>query len=176
MIVKSQGYKKRRVTIKANPWTIYQQNLWPGTKNYERRLVMVGTTMVSGTQATERRAKNTAGGGLCGVRRAITCFAPAVKTLLGHSSGVPIDLSTPEVFCLSSTRHRKVVQNPQATERGWGEVVVKPNTAGGSMGRARFRHRKAVQNPHSVQANTHDYFLRDLRLVGSTRHRKAAQT
>ena len=32
-------------------------------------------------------------------------------------SGVPMDLSKPDVFCLSSTRHRKVVQNPQATER-----------------------------------------------------------
>ena len=38
-------------------------------------------------------------------------------------------------FCLSSTRHRKVVQNPKTTERG--EVVIKPNTAGGSVGRAR---------------------------------------
>ena len=38
-------------------------------------------------------------------------------------SGVPKDLSTPDVFCLSSTRHRKVVQNPQATEKR--EVVQK---------------------------------------------------
>ena len=51
------------------------------------------------------------------VRRRSIFFVPAVKTLLGHSVGVPIDLSTPDVFCLSSNRHRKVVQNPQATER-----------------------------------------------------------
>ena len=73
-----------------------------------------------------------------------------------------IDLSTPDVFCLSSNRHRKV-----------------------------------VPNPHSVQADTHDYFLRrpkagrlhpssksgpgmiisygDLRLVGSARHQKVVQ-
>ena len=38
------------------------------------------------------------GGGLGGVRRALTCFVPAVNTLLGHSVGVPIVLSTPDVF------------------------------------------------------------------------------
>ena len=38
-------------------------------------------------------------------------------------------------------------------------MVVKLNTAGGSVRRARCRHRKVVQNPHSVQADTHDYFL-----------------
>ena len=43
-------------------------------------------------------------------------FCPSRKN---HCSvGVPIDLSTPGDFSLSSTRHRKVVQNPQATERG----------------------------------------------------------
>ena len=85
-------------------------------------------------------------------------FCPShKKTLLGHSVGMPIDLSTPDVFCLSSTRHRKVVQSPQSTESGGGGgVVVKPNTAGGSG----CRHRKVVQNPHFVQADTHDYFLR----------------
>ena len=73
------------------------------------------------------------------------------------------------------------------------EVVVKSNTSGGSVGRAQ----KVFQNPHSVQADTHDYFLPrpkagrfhpasksgpdmiisrgDLRLVGSTRHRKVVQ-
>ena len=70
---------------------------WPGTKKCERRLVRQGTTMVGGTQATERRVKNIAGGGLGGVRRDLTCFIPAVQTLLGHSVGVPIDLSTPNV-------------------------------------------------------------------------------
>ena len=92
----------------------------------------------------------------------------------------------------------------QATERrvkntvgGGGEMLAKPNTAGSSVGRARCRHRKVVQNPHSVQADTHDYFLRrpkagrlhpssksgpdmiiscgDLRLVGSARHQKVVQ-
>ena len=29
-------------------------------------------------------------------------------------------------------------------------MVVKPNAAGGSVGRARCRHRKVAQNPHSV--------------------------
>ena len=80
----------------------------------------------------ERGLKNTAGGSVWRAR-----------------SGVPIDLSTSDVyfFCLSSTRHRKVVRNPQATE-GEREVVVKPNTAGGSVGLARCRHQKVVQNPH----------------------------
>ena len=32
-------------------------------KNWKRMLVRVGTTMVGGTQATERGVKNTAGGG-----------------------------------------------------------------------------------------------------------------
>ena len=108
-------------------------------KKCERRLVGVETSMLGGTQATERRMKNTA-------------------------------------------RRR---------------VVVKLNTVGGSVGRARCRHRKVVQNPHSVKADTHDYFLRrpkadrlrpssksgpdmiiscgDLRLVGSTRHQKVVQ-
>ena len=76
-------------------------------------------------------------------------------------------------------------------------MVVKPNTAGGSVGRARCRHQKVVQSPLSVQADTHDYSLRrpkagrlhpssksgpvmiiscgDLRLVGSTRHPKVVQ-
>ena len=123
-------------------------------------------------------------------------FFPAVKNTAGALGGVPINLSMLDVFfCLSSTRHRKVVQNPQATKRGG--VFVKPNTAGGSVGRARCRHRKVVQNTHSVQDDTHDYFLRrpkagrlhtssksgpdmiiscgDLRLAGSTRHRKVVQ-
>ena len=55
-------------------------------------------------------------------------FVPAVKTLLGHSVGVPIDLSTPDVFCLSSNRH------PESPGHREERVVVKPNTAGGSVG------------------------------------------
>ena len=60
------------------------------------------------TKLTEKRVKNTArcvwggeGGGSVGSARSV----------------VPKDLSTPDVFCFSSTRHRKVVPNPQATER-----------------------------------------------------------
>ena len=34
--------------------------------------------------------------------------------------------------------------------REGGEVVVKPNTAGGSVGRARCRHRKVVQNLYTT--------------------------
>ena len=49
--------------IKAHSWTIYQQNFLAWHKNCERRLIRVGTTMVGGTQATERGVKNTAGGG-----------------------------------------------------------------------------------------------------------------
>ena len=158
--------------------------------------------MAGGTQATERRLiKKTLLGGLIGVIRALTCFVLAVKiTAKALGDGADRFIYAQRFFvvffCMSSTRHRKVVQNPQATGRGE-EVVVKPNTAGGSMGRARCRHRKVVQNPHSVQANTHDYFLRrptacrlhqssrsgpdmiiscgDLRLVGSSRHRKVVQ-
>ena len=49
------------------------------------------------------------------VRRGTKMFCPSRKK---HCSvGVPIDLSTPDVFCLSSTRHRKIVQNHQATKR-----------------------------------------------------------
>ena len=69
----------------------------------------------------ERGVKNTAGGSVGRAR-----------------SGVPMDVSTPDVFCLSSNRHRKMYQNPQATERR--EVVVKLNAAGGSG----CRHRKVV--------------------------------
>ena len=103
-----------------------------------------------------------------------------------------------------------MVGGTQASERrlkntAGGEVVVKPNTTGGSG----CRHRKVVQNPPppSVQADTHDYFLRrpkagrlhpssksgpespplsklthmiiscgDLRPVGSIRHRKVVRT
>ena len=87
-----------------------------------------------------------------------------------------------------------MVGGTQATESrvktllgmGGGRSGCKPNTAGGS-----------VQNSHSVQADTHDYFLRrpkagrlhpssksgpdmiiscgDLRVVGYTRHRKVSQ-
>ena len=93
-----------------------------------------------------------------------------------------------------------MVGGTQASERrlkntAGGEVVVKPNTTGGSG----CRHRKVVQThpPPSVQADTHDYFLRrpkasqlhpssksgpdmiiccgDQRLVGSTRHQKVVQ-
>ena len=108
--------------------------------------------------------------------------------------GVPIDLSKPDVFLLEFHPPSKSGPESPGHREGGGGVVVKPNTARGSVGRAQCRHRKVVQNPHSVQADTHDYFLRrpkagrlhpsskngpdmiiscgDLRLVGSTRHRK----
>ena len=56
--------------------------------------------------------------------------------------------------------HRRVDQNSWVTERGGGEVVVKPNTAGGSVGRARWRHRKVVQNLYTTtwQSNIFDPF------------------
>ena len=48
-------------------------------KNWEHRLVRVGTNMVGGTQAAERGMKNTAGGGGGGglgwVRQALTFFS-----------------------------------------------------------------------------------------------------
>ena len=98
-----------------------------------------------GPQATEKRVKITAGlggprhvllqacregsekhcwgldGGWAGANmfcpRAPKLTEKRVKNTAGALGGVPIVLSTPDVFCLSSTRHRKVVQNPQAIER-----------------------------------------------------------
>ena len=57
--------------------------------------------MVGGTQVTERGVKNTSEGG--GEARwgetGPNMFCPRrKKTLLGHSVGVPIDLSMPDVF------------------------------------------------------------------------------
>ena len=95
---------------------------------------------------------------LCPTRVKIL-FLPAIKTLLGHSVGVPIDLSTPNVFMLEfhppSKSGPKFPGRQREREREREieieiEVVIKPNTAGGSVGRARRRHRKVVQNPHSV--------------------------
>ena len=79
------------------------------------------------------------------------------------------------LVCLSSTRHRKVVQNPQVTERerGVGRVVVKPNTAGGSVGRLVVIIEKWSRTPTLSKLTRMIISCGNLRLVGSTRHRKS---
>ena len=81
-----------------------------------------------------------------GVGRALTCFAPEPKVCRegsekklwwwirwdGLAVGCRWIYLRPTFFCLSSYRHRKVVQNPQATERE--RNIVKPNTAGARWG------------------------------------------
>ena len=118
-----------RVTIKAHSWTINQQNFlaWH-KKNCERRLVRVGTTIVGGTQATERRVKNTAGER--NGRKTKHCWGlgVAIKKWSRHDdflrrpkagrlhpsskSGPDIIISCGDLRLVGSTRHRKVSQNP----------------------------------------------------------------
>ena len=122
-------------------------------------------------------------------------FDPAVKNTAGALGGGADRFIYARQLLLEF--HLPSKSGPESQGHREGEVVVKPNTAGGSVGRARCRHRKVVQNPPSVQADTHDYFLRrpkagrlhpssksgpdmiiscsDLRLVCSPRHRKVVQ-
>ena len=93
-------------------------------------------------------------------------WAPVQKTLLGAetapSKGGPELLGgvgQARKHCRDGP-NREVLQNPHSVPQSKsgpespghreGEVVIKPNTAGGSVGRAWCRHRKVVQNPHSV--------------------------
>ena len=125
-----------------------------------------------------------------------TCFYPSRKTTAGVLGGVPIDVSTPDVFCLSFNRYRKVVQNPQVTDSEGG-VVVKPNTAGGSVDGLDVTIEKWSRTP-TLSKLTHviiscgdlmagrlrpssksgpDMIIScgDLRLAGSICHRKVVQ-
>ena len=78
-------------------------------------------------------------------------------------------------FCLSSTRHRKVVQNPQATERER-EVVVNQTLLRAWWGGLAAAIKKWSRTPTLSKLTHMIISCGDLSLVGSTDHRKVVQT
>ena len=138
------------------------------------------------SRLAERGVKNTAGGSMGG-GAGPNMFCPRtpkltekrVKYTAGMFGGVGLQWGADRFiyarrFLLEF--HPPLKSGPESPGHREGEVVVKPNTAGGSVGWAWCCHRKVVQNPPSVQADAHNYFLRRPKAGGSTRHRKVVQT
>ena len=136
----------------------------------------------------ERGVKNTAGSSM-GVGRVLTCFTPEPQAcregsekhcwrfgVAGSQWGADRFIYVRRLFffCLSSTRHRKMVQNPQATEKERSGCKTKHCWGLGGVGSV--PPSKSGPEPPLSKLTHMIISCGDLRLVGSTHHRKVVQT